>query len=317
MSNKAVEHEHEKDEKKFSALECCNLYAKELDTMLGKSLPKTACIGFHLRQVFDRKAPSVGLFVRPQKKLKEAKEIIDENREYGLQTLNHVLDTLYYRRNADEADQQKKLCIRVDYLHDMAQGKTCHTFDKKYEFNEQGDAEHKWGHAHYTVKKESFDSNDLKNIGDFTSGRFANISKGYRCDEESDRRLKGNATKFLFNDFTCGAEKLCSDLQIDHSLSAYRVITAAIYQLGRYACNDDDGFNWFGSQTVTLLIRPADQKSLAISHRCLVTTLRNKIFGLLVRANMRQSIKNKLQLAYATIYWIATLLLCRMLGKRN
>jgi hypothetical protein len=257
---------------KRSLVKTCRTKAKALEEKLnpgnGAGSANKICIGFHLRHVFDTAAPSVGLNINPDDSKHGANTTIEDNRKYGLQTLNHVLDTLYYKihgnsqgntNKRDDSNYPKKLCIRINF----AQKNTseCHVFDRIAPLSEDNN---KWKSCHYSVLNGHIFPEDKDKIKDFASGVI-----DLPWEKPSPEDPPGSSTQHpkgsLFEDFTCGAEKLCKDLGIDHSLSAYRVITAALYQLGTYTTAEDDSKNLlFGPQTVTLLMRSEAPFSVAV-----------------------------------------------------
>jgi len=233
--------------------------AADLCRALAEQYSQPFCVGFHIRNVFDTTSPSIGIKASPDEAYDAVKEIKKKSSQFGLQTLNHVLDTLYYKK--EESNTTKKIAIKVTYNWKGHEKGHCHSFDRIEDKIEKNG----WESLSYGVKKGTFDDRDLLNVGDFTSGKLAKAPCLDRATIESTAQVVSSGkTKLLFSDYTCGSEKLCSDLDIDHSLSAYRVITAALYQLGRYACieyEDASEIKCLGPETLTLLIRPGDPYS--------------------------------------------------------
>src|SRR5262249_44121088 len=64
----------------------------------------------------------------------------------------------------------------------------------------------------------------------------------------------------IYEQYVCGAQKLCSKLGINPSIVAYRSIMAAVYQLGSYAHPGSS----FGSAVVTLLLPPPGHFGFAV-----------------------------------------------------
>ncbi len=227
-------------------------------------MPKI-CIGFHLRHVFDTSAPSVGLNNGSGDK---AKEIINRNKKFGLQTLNHVLDTLYY--DSDKKDERSskskkptKLCIQIDFDNKVEPNKAdngCHVFDRKPNGDDNNKDNSGWLNCHYSILENHIFDNDREYIKDFVSGVV-------KLPWEKSNNPSIANKHSLFEDYICGSEKLCDDLEIAHSLSAYRVITAALYQLGTYATQENEIIKTellFGPQTITLIIRSESPFSVVI-----------------------------------------------------
>jgi hypothetical protein len=286
----------------------CKEFADDLHKKLRESntLPDDIVVGFHIRHVLDPNAPTVKISCN---KRTEAESIRKQNERASLQTLNHVIDTLYYesrgKRNdrGTEGPKIERLFVWIDFLedcspedadnsiepcpdirtkrmsfasvlarvrlgkylllrarHDNQHGARCHRFDRKRNSsvtrggkkNRIGEHKHEWRCAHFVVCKDSFSDKDLYSVAEFASAR----NKERRDNAESDGASKTGED--LLTDYICGSEKFCNELGITHSLSGYRVITAAVYQLGRYACKTDDSNNQirhFGPNTITVLIR--------------------------------------------------------------
>lgn len=261
--------DHEMFRNKLSLVQTCRSNAKALEERLkaanGADSIDKICIGFHLRHVFDTEAPSVGLNIDPSEETHPANKTINENQKYGLQTLNHVLDTLYYNSQGGTNGQEvsanpKKLCIRVDF--EKENPGECHVFDRVPPSPNGKSAGDGWEYFHYGVLKNRIFEKDIGKIRDFVSGV---IGLRWILADNPDGGSRKRSEGSLFKDFTCGAEKLCEELGIDHSLSAYRVITAALYQLGTYAtAKGGDGSLLFGPQTVTLLMRSESPFSVVV-----------------------------------------------------
>lgn len=235
-------------------------------------------VGFHIRHVLDPNAPTVQIsydgkspltsppdayFTLPDGQYwKHPEGILKQNAIASLQTLNHVIDTLYYDSKGSNGDhgetvyqsgrlatpEKRRLLVWIDFLKDCSkelEGKTteagCHKFDRVIEsYIIQPD----WTRAHFAVCKAAFGDNDRDHVASFASYRTTQDDEGYGDDH-------------LFGDYVCGAEKFCKDLNIPHSLSGYRVLTSAVYQLGRYACQGEQSEQRprFGPNTITALIR--------------------------------------------------------------
>lgn len=287
--------DHEMFREKLSLVQTCRENAKALEDQL-ETLNRI-CIGFHLRHVFDTEAPSVGLNIDPSEETHLANKTIKKNRKYGLQTLNHVLDTLYYNihgdsqgstNRRDDSKQPKKLCIRVDFKREYAG--EYHVFDRVPSSLTEPTKRlvNDWEYFHYDVLKNRIFEEDISKIRDFVSGVIDLPWKkpsGNNLVENSknpSRPCKKRSEGSLFEDFTCGAEKLCEELGIDHSLSAYRVITAALYQLGTYAtAKAEDDSLLFGAQTVTILMRSEYPFSVVVG----VTLIANNITEQMVKVS--------------------------------
>lgn len=263
--------DNKKYQETLSLIKTCECKAIELDGKLKELISPntTICIGFHLRHVFDTTAPSVGL----NKPNNVATKISEKNKKHGLQTLNHILDTLYYDNSNGNGTSVKpedpvQLCIRIDFEKVRNEENKCHIIDKEIdEENECNSDNDGWLNCHYSVLQGHIYEEDIEHIKDFVSGAV-NLPW-----QKSSKTINS-----MFHDYTCGAEKLCNDLKIPHSLSAYRVITAAIYQLGTYATEKDHSNNLvFGSQTVTLIIRFQSPFSVVVGVTIIAPTITTEI----------------------------------------
>ncbi len=277
--------DHNKFLEKLSLITACIKKANDLEEELRKGQKpaiktgESICIGFHIRHVFDTSAPSVGL--NDSSGIK-ATNISKLNKIHGLQTLNHILDTLYYdnkkKNNYSASKKHTKLCIKIDFDKKLNNDNVeigCHVFDRESKVDNNKDG---WLGCHFTVLEGRVFDHDREYIKDFVSGVIDCPWKRPEPDNDSNRYS-------IFEDYICGTEKLCDDLKIVHSLSAYRVITAALYQLGSYAKKEDETTKekLFGAQTVTLIIRSESPFSVVVG----VTIITEKINPNIIKISKR------------------------------
>ena len=206
------------------------------------------CIGFHIRNVLDSGAPSVAIAASDDRKAEQIKKL---NGNRGLHTFNHVLDSLFYPSDSG-ARSGKPAGIVVRMTYGMRSKESCHHFDEEPKGKGKGFSA--WAGATQGSKKEADEIRDQLNAFDYRYVRMG-IRKGSSAavaqpaPEDSMAALFSPGSVF-YDEYICGAQKLCSRLGIPPSILAYRSIMASVFQLGTYA-------KVFGPDTVTLMLRPA------------------------------------------------------------
>jgi hypothetical protein len=148
---------------------------------------------------------------------------------------------------------------------------SCHYFDVERSESD-GRAENSamldlWAGECKKVKEEydAIEQNFLKKGYDFKFARLG-IRKAIRqdglaamtmalqsasTDIDAASIMFSSPSKF-YNQFVCGAQKLCNELGIEPSVVTYRSIMAAVYQLATYADLENGGF---GTEVIILMIR--------------------------------------------------------------
>jgi hypothetical protein len=235
---------------------------RPLSTKLSASLlnalaAKEVCVGAHLRHVLDLEAPRVHIATRPSAN-REAERIREAARLAGLPTLNHVLDSLYYGRSfsiVDGGANSPPELVALRLTFGMSRDESCHRFDE-----EAGHRFDIWSGMLSTEKERQ------TLAAAWALGSFAFVRMGIHWtgdpfesehrDDWNFARLLFEDPRILFNDFVCGAQKLCERLSIRPSPTAYRSIISAVYQLGLFVKE-------FGAEMVTICLRTPDHLALA------------------------------------------------------
>jgi hypothetical protein len=218
--------------------------------------PHKFCLGAHVRHVLDSSGQLVAIAASNAGR---ANRILLSAENQGLQTLNHVIDSLYYgidREDLHGADEEV-IVLRVsfcmsdkdecDHLFDVlkeplkAWPKTARLIDKDELRSKLASlccprpccphlvqAGVNWGETKVSDPRAAFELNVLDRL----FGRDVISSP-------------------LWNGYVCGVQKVCNQLRIEPSILTFQSVMAAIYQLGLYA-------EAFGRETVSVIMRPKD-----------------------------------------------------------
>ncbi len=241
-------------------------YAKDIAEVMPASVKKY-CIGYHLRNVLHCDAPAVTIKTHPNAVAQpRAKQIQEKNTESGLHTLNHVLDSLCYSSSPANRGPSKPLALCVRVTYGLENGESCHHFDaEKREDDDPGKFFNVWQGGKLrpwaqekqlleTLLGSRFDLH-YERMGVFVSPDMLRLAR-HGADRNIIEALFA-PHGMSFNDYACGAQKLCQKMRITPSVVAYRAIMSAIFQLSTYAVGETDpGTALFGRETITLLLRP-------------------------------------------------------------
>lgn len=231
------------------------------------------CVGYHLRSVLDREAPTVRIATSDDDSnggdpLSWVAETSDSNKRLGLHTLNHVLDSLCYPVPRIQ-DDSLALILRLTFA--MQKGASCHDFDAEPNKTkgEPGDLYNSWNSvcnresdtvALHAALASGFELR-YERMGVLESTRLPRLPPGGFDPRTATGAIFLPSSQF-YSHYACGAQKLCDAFGIAPSLVAYRAIMAAVYQLRRYAVPDfaaaESGTSprGFGPETLTVVIRP-------------------------------------------------------------